>query len=180
MWYCFLKLISFFSSRYSFGVNYKLETGCLILTGVLLDVFGSQSRNHRLGGLGYNKLGLNVTEEPRSAWKGILMLDDPGKISLGVAKRGFLHHCCCAVLMGCKSRAEVHFWQRRQPSGSNPRSSPWDILADLMVLTGQQCQVRRRAESRGAGLDHEVGVVQPSPASSILVLAPMSHWQRLL
>ena len=79
-------------------MNYKLETGCLILTGVLLDVFGSQSRNHRLSGLGYNKLGLNVTEEPRSAWKGILMLDDPGKISLGVAKRGFLHHCCCAVL----------------------------------------------------------------------------------
>lgn len=160
-------------------MNYKLETGCLILTGVLLDVFGSLSRNHRLSGLGYNKLGLNVTGEPRSTWKGTWMVDDPGKISLGIAKKDFLHHCCCAVLMRCKSRAEVHLWQQRRPSSSNPRSSPWDVLTDLTVLTGQ-CQVRRRAESRGAGLDRGVGVVQSFPASSILVLAPTSRWQRLL
>lgn len=61
-------------------MNYKLETNCLFLTGMLLDMFGTESRNRRLGSLGCNKLVLNGSEEAKGTWKGILMLDVPSKI----------------------------------------------------------------------------------------------------
>lgn len=45
-------------------MNCELETNCLFLTVVLLDVFGTKSRNHRLGSLGCCRLVLNVSEVP--------------------------------------------------------------------------------------------------------------------
>lgn len=48
-------------------MNCELETKCLFLTAVLLDVFGTKSRNHRLSSLGFSRLVLNVSEVPRGA-----------------------------------------------------------------------------------------------------------------
>lgn len=80
-------------------MNYKLETNCLCLTGMLLDMFGTGSRNHRLGSLGCNKPVLNGSEEAKGTWKGILMLDMSGEFPSDVADLGFLDLCCCAELM---------------------------------------------------------------------------------
>lgn len=48
-------------------MNCELETECFFLTAVLLDVFGTKSRNHRLSSLGSSRLVLNVSEVPRGA-----------------------------------------------------------------------------------------------------------------
>lgn len=46
-------------------MNCELETDCLFSTAVLLDVFDTKSRNHRLGSLGCCRLVLNVSEVPK-------------------------------------------------------------------------------------------------------------------
>jgi len=44
-----------------------METNCLFLTAVLLDMFSIKSRNRRLSSLGCSRVVINVSDIPRGS-----------------------------------------------------------------------------------------------------------------